>query len=443
MIVDAGDAEAVDGDLLQIDRRATHFQSARVGQRVVLEEVQQIAVQSGRQTRVVVVPVEDVERRWLLAQQVVVDEVAPDQVVGAHPGEDLGHVAAIQHTFLIGAALGSLQCLLVGEQRSGAVQLTVEQAHQIRRAGHPAQLPLGLQMTLQRGNGQPAGAGTHQVDLPCAGDRPADIHRFFHGFDVGREPPFAVTHIGIAPADHEGLQAVFKGVLDETVVRAQVENVVLVDLRRHHQQGLGILLFAHRLVLDQFQQLVAEHHGAGSSGDCPADLERLLGDLPGQAVVMQQIVHQMADASHQAVTAGIEQLLDRQWVEQGVGGRYGVVEQGEGEVGAGAVVRAHVALVDPAFDLLLPAQIGLQATAIKRVEAPRRVGEASVVRVGRVQGFAQQHATKLTAEFEGMPGAVQWVAQAMGGHTAQGRQQIPATQTGNRTLCIDERGGSR
>ncbi|MNN51559.1 hypothetical protein D3C81_1662010 [compost metagenome] len=158
---------------------------------------------------------------------------------------------------------------------------------------------------------------------------------------------------------------------------------------------------------------------------------------------MQQIVHQMADAAHHAVTAGIEQFLDRQRVEQGVGGRYGVVEQGEGEVGAGAVVRAHVALVDPAFDLLLPAQIGLQATAIKRVEAPRRVGEASVVRVGRVQGFAQQHATKLTAEFEGMPGAVQWVAQAMGGHTAQGRQQIPATQTGNRTLCIDERGGSR
>jgi hypothetical protein len=48
----------------------------------VLEEVQQVAVQGGGQARVVVVPVEDVERRRFFAQQVVVDEVAPDQVVG-------------------------------------------------------------------------------------------------------------------------------------------------------------------------------------------------------------------------------------------------------------------------------------------------------------------------------------------------------------------------
>ncbi|MNL08447.1 hypothetical protein D3C87_1291680 [compost metagenome] len=231
-----------------------------------------------------------------------------------------------------------------------------------------------------------------------------------------------MTHIRVAPADHEGLQAVFQRVLDEAVVGAQVENVVLVDLRRHHQQGLGILLFAHRLVLDQLQQLVAKHHGTGGGGDRLANLECLLGDLPGQAIVVQQIVHQMADATHQAVTAGIEELLDRQWIEQGVGGRYGVVEQGEREVGAGAVVRAHVALVDPALDLFLPAQIGLQATAIKRVETPRRIGEASVLRIGRVQGFAQQHTAKLTAEFEYMSGAVYRIAQAMGGHTAQGRQ---------------------
>ena len=128
-----------------------------------------------------------------------------------------------------------------------------------------------------------------------------------------------MAHIRVAPTDHEGLQAVFQGKLNEAVARAQVENVVLVDLWRHHQQRFGILLLAHRLVLDQLQQLIAKHHGAGGGGDRFADLERLLGDLPGQAVVVQEIIDQMTDAAHQAVAAGVEDLLDRQRIEQGVG----------------------------------------------------------------------------------------------------------------------------
>ncbi|CRI74747.1 Uncharacterised protein [Chlamydia trachomatis] len=115
MIVDAGHAEAVHRDLAQVDGRAAYLQAARMAQGVVLEEVQQVAVQGGGQARVVVVPVQDVERRRFLAQQVIVDPVIPDQVVGAHPGKHLGHVAAIQHALLVGAALGGLQGLFIGE----------------------------------------------------------------------------------------------------------------------------------------------------------------------------------------------------------------------------------------------------------------------------------------------------------------------------------------
>jgi len=109
-----------------------------MAQRVVLEEVQQVAMQRGGQARVVVVPVQDVEGRRFLAQQVVVDPVIPDQVIGAHPGEDLGHVAPIQHSLLIGAAFGGFQGLLVGEQGGGAVDLAVQQAHQVAGAGDAA-----------------------------------------------------------------------------------------------------------------------------------------------------------------------------------------------------------------------------------------------------------------------------------------------------------------
>src|SRR3990167_11392956 len=85
----AGEAEYVAGDLLEVDRRATDFQGAGTDQRVGLEHVDELAVQCGGQARGVVVPVEDVEHRRFIAEQVVVDPVVPDQVVGAHPGEHL------------------------------------------------------------------------------------------------------------------------------------------------------------------------------------------------------------------------------------------------------------------------------------------------------------------------------------------------------------------
>ncbi|MNY27351.1 hypothetical protein D3C86_1612570 [compost metagenome] len=135
---------------------------------------------------------------------------------------------------------------------------------------------------------------------------------------------------------------------------------------------------------------------------------------------MQQVVDQVADTAHQAVAAGIEDLFDRQRIEQGIGRGQGIVEQREREVGTGAIVRAHVAVVDPVFDLLLPAQISLQAATIKRVEAPCGIGKAIVLRIGRVQGFTQQHSTQLAAQFQGVSGGVHRVAQTMGGNAAQG-----------------------
>ncbi|MNS83995.1 hypothetical protein D3C72_1178030 [compost metagenome] len=332
--------------------------------------------------------------------------------------------------------------MFIGEEGGRGFNLAVEQADQVRRTGDAAQLPLGLQMPLQGGDGQAASAGAHQVDLAGTGDRPTDVHRLFHRLDIRRQAPFAMAYIRVAPTDHEGLQAVFQCVLDEAVVWAEVENVVLVDLRRHHQQRLGVLLFAHRSVLDQLKQIVAKHHRAGGGGHGLADLESLFGHLTWQAVVVQQVIEQMTDAAYQTVPAGVEQLLDRQRVEQGVRRRHSVVEQGEGEMRAGAIVIAHVAFVDPAFDLFLPGQIGLQAAPVERIEAPRRVSETAVVRIGRVQGFAEQHAAQLTAEFQRVLRTVNRIAQAMGGDAAQGRDQVPATQAGDRTLCVDEHGGA-
>jgi len=71
-----------------------------VGESVVERGPDEVAVQAGRQPDAVLVPVQDVERGRVLAEQVVVDEVVPDQVVGTQPREHARHVLARQHALL-------------------------------------------------------------------------------------------------------------------------------------------------------------------------------------------------------------------------------------------------------------------------------------------------------------------------------------------------------
>ncbi len=82
----AGDVTG-QGDRAQIHRGAQAGQPAGRGHRVVLEDVQELGVQRGRQVGPVGVPGQHVERRRLLAHQVVVDPRLPHQVVAPTPRE--------------------------------------------------------------------------------------------------------------------------------------------------------------------------------------------------------------------------------------------------------------------------------------------------------------------------------------------------------------------
>ena len=83
------------------------------------------------------------------------------------------------------------------------------------------------------------------------------------------------ARVGVLPRHHEHRVALVDQVLHHRVARAQVEDVVLHDPRRHDQQRLGMDRLGRRRVLDQLDQLVAEHHLAGGHGHALADLEVL------------------------------------------------------------------------------------------------------------------------------------------------------------------------
>ena len=137
----------------------------------------------------------------------------------------------------------------------------------------------------------------------------------------------AVAAVGVLPRDREHREALVDEVLDQRVVRRQVEHVVLHDPGRHDEHRLGVDLGRRRLVLDQLDQPVAQHDAARRHGDVAADLidlgtgGRQVGELaPGvfDSVLhpAQQVHAALFDAAPLHDRVGRDEVRRRRHVEQ-------------------------------------------------------------------------------------------------------------------------------
>ncbi len=333
----AGNAENVALHIFQVDRGAAHFQCIRADQWVALEHFDQVAVEGGRQARGVVVPEQDVEHRRLVAEQVVVDPVVPDQVVGAHPGEHLGHFAAFQHASLVGVALGTFQGLFIDEQGDLVVHGGVQHADQ-QGQGIDLVFANGGIVAYQRSAGNPTRTGAKHVQVFAAGNRQHRVDGFFQRIDVGGQAPFTLGLGRVAPADDEGLLLRAQAVACQALFRAQVEHVELVDLRWHHQQRAGMHLLGDGAVLDKLQYIVAVHHRAFAGAQVLAHFEGVHVHLAGHAAVIDHVLGEVGQAVEQALAAGFEEAFDRCRVGQGIGRRHGFSHQVDDELAAADVL---------------------------------------------------------------------------------------------------------
>ncbi len=104
--------------------------------------------------------------------------------------------------------------------------------------------------------------------------------------------------VGIAPAHHERAVPLLDRPADEGVVGLEIEDVVLVDARRHEEHGPLVHGRAERLVFDELEQLVLEHHRAFGRGHVAADLEHGLVGLRDVALldVLQEVRQALRDA---------------------------------------------------------------------------------------------------------------------------------------------------
>ncbi len=304
-------------DLLEIDRLAfNHHLAAR--QIVVEIAVAQIEGMIGRRhARGIGIPVQQVEGHRLLALEVVVDHIRPDQVVRSHQVERVRHLAAVEIAALGHLALERRDLLLVGKHLEVARIGEVDLARKKRRGGNPV-IALGRHVGERDGKQRAADAIADCMHLAFAGcllDRAERRERAL--VDVILERLLGEMLVGIDPRDDEHGQALIDAPFDEGFLRREIEHVELVDPGRHDQDRP----LEHRrcgwLILDKLHQVVLEHDLAGGDREIAADLEHARIGLPDAqlAIAGRDVLGQHVHAARQVAGVGRDRLAQ----ELGIG----------------------------------------------------------------------------------------------------------------------------
>src|SRR4030095_9860474 len=85
--------ERVQLDRSQINWFAENRQRTRLRKWIVLKDVQKLRMQGPRQVRSIDAPRQYVEAGGIVAGEIVVDPVIPNEIIGAHPGKHASKAA--------------------------------------------------------------------------------------------------------------------------------------------------------------------------------------------------------------------------------------------------------------------------------------------------------------------------------------------------------------
>ena len=181
----------------------------------------------------------------------------------------------------------------------------------------------------------------------------------------------------VPPRDHERCMSRIDDVPHERVLRPQVENVVLVDARRHEEKRCLVDCGGRRRILDQLDQLIAEHHAARRERQVAADLEcRFVGHRDAPALrVADQVREPLGDAGAARLDCELERFgIRRQEIRWRDGIRVLARQEPDAFPGFGIALRQcgefpHVVGVQ---------QIGVSQPGEVRVLAPLFPPEAAI-----------------------------------------------------------------
>ena len=329
--------------LAQVDFLAADGDLARLAQLVFQVGVAQVpGVKRPGQVGGVAVPVQQVKRRRRFALEVIADHVVPDQVVRAQKAEGGRQILPLEQTALAHLLFAVLNKGLVNEHVQDAGVGEIQQGREKGGTGHRLFAARGEHRQRRAEDG-----ATHAKAQRIDGLGACDLLRHRDGldggvFDVVIPGLLGQAGIGVAPADDKGAVALRHGVADQRVFGLQVQDVELVDAGRHQQKRLLEHLGGERLVFDQLEQLVLEHHRAFGGGHVFANFKQALVRHGHMALlqVMQHVLQALGDA----LALGVDGFLLRVGIEgqkiAGCAGRHPLLH-GKADAGAGFGITLH------------------------------------------------------------------------------------------------------
>src|SRR5215210_3715480 len=366
--------------LAEIYGPALYLHLARLYE-VVLEvgvaEVEAVGV--ARHARAVCVPVQEVEGWGLLAQEVVVDNVSPDQLARAQEVEHVGHLAVIQVAALHHGLLHELDLRLVYEHRR------VPDVGEVLQRDHEGR---GVEGVLVAACGEPGLRDREQRPTDAVADR---VHLLRAGYlpdDLGGGEgtlrhvvlELGLLHrgVGVLPGDHEDREALFHEVPDHALLVRKVEDVVPVNPGRQEYYGRLVDLLGRGLVLDELDEIVAVDDLARRHGDVLAELEGR-GIRHAEAPLFE-VSEQVPRSFREARSSGLGDAPEGRGVgEQEVDRRHRVHELPEVEPEPPLLlVVLAVCLLGLVHQVLGGEQIRLLERLVVGVALPLGLGEALV-----------------------------------------------------------------
>ena len=296
-------------DLPKINRSARQFNTTGLTQPVVQVHIAQVKTVHGRRhAGGIRVPVQQVEGGGIAPQQVVVDEEGPYQAVGPQHVEGGRHGGALEIALFVHGFFELANGVLVNEHLQVTDLREVQQAVEEGGALDPVVAPGG-----QPGEGAAeqgaANAVTDGIQLTLAGG----LLNGVHGGDGAFEHVVFKTLVrqfrpGIHPGHHEHGVALRDPIADERLFLTQIENVVLVDPRRNHQQRPAVHGVGGWPVLDELHQFVLENNVARRVGEIVSNRKGVrVGHAKGHwAGALIQITQQVGQTPQQVPAPGTD-----------------------------------------------------------------------------------------------------------------------------------------
>ena len=130
MVSCAAQYEHVASHLGQVERMIGNLECSGRCIGVGFEQFQEIAHQRRRQVGRIGIPEQDVECRGIITQQVIVDHIVPDQVIGPQPGKAPRKAGAFDHTLFLRPLPRERDAVVRYQRRRfGIARLGFEHAH--------------------------------------------------------------------------------------------------------------------------------------------------------------------------------------------------------------------------------------------------------------------------------------------------------------------------